>query len=66
MRFAYWVTKATDTHSEYVILIMWLCKRASMLRLYVHRLSCLEDIQHGKSVVFRKARMLFCAQNVEV
>jgi hypothetical protein len=38
MRFAYWITKATDTHSEYVILIAfprqkWLCERASMLRL---------------------------------
>jgi hypothetical protein len=36
MRFACWITKATDTHS-YVILIalsqqQWLCKRASMLR----------------------------------
>ena len=36
MRFACWITKATDTHSEYVILIafprqQWLCKRASML-----------------------------------
>jgi hypothetical protein len=37
MRFAYWITKATDTHSEYIILIafprqQWLHKRASMLR----------------------------------
>jgi hypothetical protein len=37
MRFACWITKATDTHSEYVILIafprqQWLCKRVSMLR----------------------------------
>jgi hypothetical protein len=36
-RFACWITKATDTHSEYVILIafprqQWLRKRASMLR----------------------------------
>jgi hypothetical protein len=23
MRFAYWITKATDTHSEYVILIVF-------------------------------------------
>ena len=39
-RFAWWTTKATDTHIEYVILIalprqVWLCERASMLRLYV-------------------------------
>jgi hypothetical protein len=37
MRFACWVTKATDTHSEYVILIVlprqqWLRERVSMLR----------------------------------
>jgi hypothetical protein len=41
MRFARWVTKATD----YVILIafprqQWLHERASVLRLYVHYLSC--------------------------
>jgi hypothetical protein len=38
--------KATDTHSEYVILIafprqQWLPERDSMLSLYVHCLSCL-------------------------
>jgi hypothetical protein len=37
MRFACWVTKATDTHSEYLILVafprqQWLRERASMLR----------------------------------
>ena len=36
-RFACWINKAIDTHSEYVILIAfrekkWLCKRTSMLR----------------------------------
>jgi hypothetical protein len=35
MRFACWITKATDTHSEYVIVIafprqQWLRERASM------------------------------------
>jgi len=44
-RFACWVTKATDTHSECVILIVytrqkWLRERASMLRSFVRRLSC--------------------------
>jgi hypothetical protein len=44
MRFACWITKATDTHSQYVILIafprqQWLRERASMPRLYVHCLS---------------------------
>jgi hypothetical protein len=38
MRFACWINKATDTHSEYVILIafprqQWLRERASMLTL---------------------------------
>jgi len=37
----YLITKATDTHSEYVILTafprkLWLRERASMLRLYAH------------------------------
>jgi hypothetical protein len=37
MRVACWITKATDTHSEYVILIAfplqhWLSERALMLR----------------------------------
>jgi hypothetical protein len=44
MCFACWITKATDTHSEYVILIVlprqeWIRERASALRLYVHSLS---------------------------
>jgi hypothetical protein len=45
MHLACWVTKATDTHSEYVILIafprqQWLRERFSMWRLCVHCLSC--------------------------
>ena len=37
MRFACWITKAADTHSEYVIVIAfprqrWLRERASLLR----------------------------------
>jgi hypothetical protein len=45
MRFACWITKATDTHSEYVIHIafprqQWLRERLSMLLLYVYCLSC--------------------------
>jgi hypothetical protein len=45
MRFACWINKATDTHSEYVILIafrrqIWLRERVLTLRLYVH---CLVD-----------------------
>ena len=49
MRIACWIPKATDIHSEYIILIAFLrqqClhERASMLRLYIHCLSCYCDI----------------------
>ena len=42
---AMWITKATVTHAEYVILIaflrqQWLRERASMSHLYVHFLFC--------------------------
>ena len=46
MRFACWITKAKNTHSEYVIIIVFrqqqrLHESASMLRFCVHCLSCL-------------------------
>jgi hypothetical protein len=51
MRFTYWITKAADTHSEYVVLVAfpgqeWLGERASVLRnthlavLYLPQLAC--------------------------
>ena len=45
MPFACWITKATDTHSEYVMPMafpqqQWLHECASMLHLYLHGLSC--------------------------
>jgi hypothetical protein len=45
MRIACWITKATDTHVEYVLLIAFgrqrrLRERASALRIYVHCLAC--------------------------
>jgi hypothetical protein len=45
MRFACWITKATDTRSGHVILTaspveQWLRERALLLCLYVHCLSC--------------------------
>jgi len=45
MRCACWITKATNTQSEYVILIgflrqQWLRERSSMSRVYVHCMSC--------------------------
>ena len=46
MRIACRIAKATNTHSEYVIIIafplqQWLHERASVLTLYLHCLSCL-------------------------
>jgi len=45
MRFAYWINKPTDTHSEYVISLanprqQWLRERASVLCLYANRSGC--------------------------
>ena len=45
MRVTSWITKATDTHSEYILLVVfprqqWLRERLSMLHLYVHCLTC--------------------------
>ena len=47
LRTACWITTATDTHSEYEILNRFprqkkkvFHERASLLRVYVHRLSC--------------------------
>jgi len=46
MRIACWIPKATNTHSQYAILIavppqQWLHERASMFTLHVQCLSCL-------------------------
>jgi hypothetical protein len=62
MRFACQITKVTDTHSEYVILIpfprqQWLRERASLLRFSVYCLSCPEI--HTKHI------NTLCGQNVE-
>jgi len=45
IRIACWLTRATDTHSEYVILIaflrqQWFHERTAMLRLQVHYPYC--------------------------
>jgi hypothetical protein len=59
MRFACWITKATDTHSEYVILIVfprqqWLRERPSVLRYtYIACLVC----SIGVSVSLNKHNM---------
>jgi len=49
IRFAYWISKATNIYSEYLIFIsvpqqQLLLERAKILRLYVHCLSCLFSV----------------------
>jgi len=56
MRFACWIPKATNTHSEYVILLafpqqQWLRKSASMLR-YMYT-ACLADSVLLNATVYR-------------
>jgi hypothetical protein len=46
MRFACWITKATDTHSEYVLLIATVDTRTPLsVTLYLHCLSSYVNIQ---------------------
>jgi len=45
MRFPCWITKATDTHSEYIVLVsfsrqQWLRERVSMFHSYMY-IACL-------------------------
>jgi hypothetical protein len=45
-RFAWWITKAADTHSKFVVLTAFalqqqLCTLASILRLHIHCLTCI-------------------------
>ena len=52
MRIAWWITKATNTHSKYVILNAFplqqrLRERVSVVSLYVHCLSCLFSESNG-------------------
>jgi hypothetical protein len=41
MRFACWINKATDTHSEYVYMATMVTQKHLSVRLYVYCLSCL-------------------------
>jgi hypothetical protein len=58
VRFAYWVTKATYTHSEYVLFIafplqQWLHERASLLRYtYFVYLVCVNKCRDKVSGVY--------------
>jgi hypothetical protein len=67
MRLARWVTNATDTHSEYEILIVFprqqsLRERAPRLRLCVHRLCCFAPAGLVLKNVKRSAshKIMFC------
>ena len=49
MRFAFWMTKATETHSEYVMLIAfllqyWLYERSSMLPLLMDKICSVQNV----------------------
>jgi hypothetical protein len=55
MHIACWETRAINTNSEYVILIAFILQkllhgRASMLRLFVHCLYCLQTVWRSVSV----------------
>jgi hypothetical protein len=64
MRFACWITKAADTHSEYVTLTafarqQWLRERPSILLLYVHCLRCYFAWRQGMGIRVLWDIMLF-------
>ena len=55
MRFACWLTKATDIYSDYIIFLavrrqMWISERASVLR-YTY-ISCLVSLNNVKQLAF--------------
>jgi hypothetical protein len=68
MRFACWITKATNTHSEYVTLTalplqQWLRERASMLR-YTH-IACVVNLNfRGRYVPSFKLSSLYLRQRI--
>jgi len=62
MRFACWITKATDSRPDYLILIVfprqqWFRERASMLRLYAHCLPNLYSI-YTSCILWRYTRVI--------
>jgi len=67
MRIACWIPKASDIHSEYVILIafpllQWLHERAWNVTLYVHWLSCF--VPDYDSFITQKSRI--CRDHVRM
>jgi hypothetical protein len=58
-RFACWITKAADTHSEYATIIVfpqqqWLCERASATR-YAYIACFIEDVETIKLIADNEA-----------
>jgi hypothetical protein len=77
MHFACWITKATDTRSEYVTFIafpwqQWFCERASVLRYtYVASLGstfCLHSYREGsfESLVTISCHILACCLSCDI
>jgi hypothetical protein len=70
MRIACWITKDTNTHSEYLIHIafpqqQWLQERASMFPLYIHCLSCNASGCHLKCfILMSKCQFYFVLSDV--
>jgi hypothetical protein len=65
MRFACWIIRATNTHSEYVILIafplqQWFRELASMLRSSAHCLSVPHNLVMMLYDCHNQQRLLFC------
>jgi hypothetical protein len=56
MRFASWITKASDRHPEYVVFIsfprqQWLRRRAPMLRLWPAFIACLVSAEMSVTII---------------
>jgi len=71
MRVACWITKATDTRSEYVIIIalslqQWLRERAPILLLSVYCQSCFHNRDLIDSLVFILLKIFYLAMKVIV
>ena len=66
MRTACWIPKATNTHSEYVIFIafplqQWLHARPSILRLYVHCLTCSKEEEDHRLESLIRLQIPYCS-----
>jgi hypothetical protein len=56
MRYAFWITKASDIYPEYVVFIafqrqQWLRRRAPMLRLWPAYIACLVSAEMSVTII---------------